>query len=100
MCNAELGHTLLEVARNARHLGAEIGFFSVLHTWNQRLLFHPHVHCVRAAGGLAPALLQLRVLRFCMFVDGNVRVGVFPEGEKGLVSRKRADAGGVGVSAL
>jgi len=46
--------TLLEVARDPRHLGAEIGFFSVLHTWNQRLEHHPHVHCVIAAGGLAP----------------------------------------------
>ena len=45
--------TLLEVARNPRHLGAEIGFFSVLHTWDQRLQHHPHVHCVLAAGGLA-----------------------------------------------
>jgi hypothetical protein len=46
--------TLLEIARNPRHLGAEIGFFSVLHSWNQRLQFHPHIHCVLAAGGLAP----------------------------------------------
>src|ERR1035437_5435067 len=46
--------TLLEIARDSRHLGAEIGFFSVLHTWNQRLQHHPHVHCVIAAGGLAP----------------------------------------------
>jgi predicted Zn-ribbon and HTH transcriptional regulator len=46
--------TLLEVARDPRHLGAEIGFFSVLHTWNQRLQFHPHIHCVVPAGGLAP----------------------------------------------
>jgi hypothetical protein len=46
--------TLLEVARDPRHLGAEIGFFSVLHTWDQRLQHHPHVHCVIAAGGLAP----------------------------------------------
>jgi hypothetical protein len=45
--------TLLQVARDPRHLGAEIGFFSVLHTWNQQLLFHPHVHCVVPAGGLA-----------------------------------------------
>src|ERR1022692_3668169 len=34
--------TLLAVARDPRHLGAEIGFFSVLHTWNQKLLHHPH----------------------------------------------------------
>jgi hypothetical protein len=46
--------TLLEVARDPKHLGAEIGFFSVLHTWNQKLEFHPHVHCVVAAGGLSP----------------------------------------------
>jgi hypothetical protein len=46
--------TLLEVAGDPRHLGAEIGFFSVLHSWNQRLEFHPHIHCVIAAGGLAP----------------------------------------------
>jgi predicted Zn-ribbon and HTH transcriptional regulator len=46
--------TLLEVARDPRHLGAEIGFFSVLHTWNQKLQHHPHVHCVVPAGGLAP----------------------------------------------
>ena len=46
--------TLLEVARDPRHLGAEIGFFSVLHTWNQRLQHHPHVHCVVPAGGLSP----------------------------------------------
>jgi Transposase zinc-binding domain/Putative transposase len=42
--------TLLEVARNRAHLGAEIGFFSVLHTWNQKLQLHPHVHCVTPAG--------------------------------------------------
>jgi len=45
--------TLLEVARNPRRLGAEIGFFSVLHTWNQKLQIHPHVHCVVPAGGLS-----------------------------------------------
>jgi hypothetical protein len=45
--------TLLEVARDSRHLGAEIGFFSVLHTWNQKLQHHPHVHCVLPAGGLS-----------------------------------------------
>jgi hypothetical protein len=34
-------------------LGAEIGFLSVLHTWGQNLLHHPHVHCVIPAGGLS-----------------------------------------------
>jgi hypothetical protein len=45
--------TLREVARNPEHLGAEIGFFSVLHTWSQQLKIHPHVHCVAPAGGLS-----------------------------------------------
>src|ERR1700739_463646 len=45
--------TLLAVAYNPAHLGAEIGFFSVLHTWNQKLQLHPHVHCVIPAGGLS-----------------------------------------------
>jgi hypothetical protein len=46
--------TLLEIAADPKHLGAEIGFLSVLHTWGQNLLHHPHVHCVVPAGGLSP----------------------------------------------
>jgi hypothetical protein len=45
--------TLLEVARDPQYLGAEIGFFSVLHTWSQKLEIHPHVHCAVPAGGLS-----------------------------------------------
>ena len=45
--------TLLAVARNPKHLGADIGFCSVLHTWNQKLEHHPHVHCVVPAGGIS-----------------------------------------------
>ena len=44
--------------------------------------------------------VQLRVLGFGLFQDGNVRIGVLPEGEKDLVSGERPDAGGVGVSAV
>jgi hypothetical protein len=49
-----VAETLLEVARNPKHLGAEIGFFGILHTWGQNLLFHPHIHCVIPGGGFAP----------------------------------------------
>ena len=49
-----VAETLIEVAANPKHLGAEIGFFGILHTWGQNLLFHPHIHCVVPAGGLAP----------------------------------------------
>ena len=45
--------TLLQVSRDPKHLAAQIGFFSVLHTWNQKLQHHPHVHCVLPAGGLS-----------------------------------------------
>ena len=46
--------TLLEFAADPKHLGAQIGFLSVLHTWGQNLMHHPHVHCVIPAGGLSP----------------------------------------------
>jgi hypothetical protein len=45
--------TLLKVAADPQHLGAEIGFLSVLHTWGQNLQHHPHVHCIIPAGGLS-----------------------------------------------
>lgn len=45
--------TLLTIARDPKHLGAEIGFLMVLHTWGQNLHLHPHVHCVVPGGGLS-----------------------------------------------
>ncbi|BAV50224.1 transposase [Mesorhizobium loti] len=45
--------TLRTIAADPKHLGAEIGFFAVLHTWGQNLLHHPHLHCVVAGGGLS-----------------------------------------------
>lgn len=46
--------TLRTIAADPKHLGAEIGFFAVLHTWGQNLQFHPHLHCVVSGGGLSP----------------------------------------------
>ena len=46
--------TLRIIAADPKHLGAEIGFLAVLHTWGQNLQFHPHLHCVVPGGGLAP----------------------------------------------
>jgi len=46
--------TLLEVAADPDHLGAEVGVLAVLHTWGQNLMLHPHVHCVVTGGGLSP----------------------------------------------
>ena len=46
--------TLRTIAADPRHLGAEIGFIAILHTWGQNLLHHPHLHCVVPGGGLSP----------------------------------------------
>ena len=46
--------TLRQVAADPKHLGAEIGFLAVLHTWGQNLEHHPHVHCVIPGGGISP----------------------------------------------
>ena len=45
--------SLLELARDPKRLGADIGFLGVLHTWGQNLQVHPHVHYIVPAGGLA-----------------------------------------------
>jgi len=46
--------TLRTIAADPKHLGAKIGFTSVLHTWGSALTHHPHVHCVVPGGGLSP----------------------------------------------
>ncbi len=48
-----VAETLTELAQDEKYLGAQIGFFSVLHTWGQNLHFHPHIHTVVLAGGLS-----------------------------------------------
>jgi hypothetical protein len=46
--------TLLTIAADPRHLGAQIGFVAILHSWGQTLMPHPHLHCVVPGGGIAP----------------------------------------------
>jgi hypothetical protein len=45
--------TLQSIALDPKHLGAQIGFFCILHTWGQTLTHHPHLHCVVPGGGLS-----------------------------------------------
>ncbi len=45
--------TLRTIAADPKHLGAQIGFFAVLHTWGQTLSHHPHLHGVVPGGGLS-----------------------------------------------
>lgn len=47
-----VAETLTELSKDKKYLGAQIGFFSVLHTWGQNLHYHPHIHTVVLAGGL------------------------------------------------
>src|SRR6201987_2333798 len=54
--------TLRIIAADPEHLGAEIGFFAVLHTWGQNLLHHPHLHCVVPGGGTLPPRRSLGLI--------------------------------------
>jgi hypothetical protein len=69
--------SLLEIAADPKHLGAEIGFLSVLHTWGQNLLHHPHVHCVVPAGGLSPDHERWVHPRYPFFLPVKVLSRVF-----------------------
>ena len=51
---ATVSATLRKLASDPKHLGAEVGFWAVLHTWGQQLQHHPHLHCVVPSGGLSP----------------------------------------------
>lgn len=45
--------TLIELAKDTKHLGADIGLITVLHTWGQNMMEHPHLHCIMPSGGLS-----------------------------------------------
>lgn len=74
---AAVSETLQEVAANPRHLGAAIGFTAVLHTWTQTLLYHPHVHCIVAGGGLDKEENRWRSCRPGFFLPVRVLSAVF-----------------------
>jgi hypothetical protein len=69
--------TLLEVAADPKHLGAEIGFLSILHTWGQNLLIHPHVHCAIPAGGFSPDRSRWVHPQYAFFLPVKVLSRVF-----------------------
>ena len=90
--------TALQVARDPRHLGAEIGMLSILHTWGQNLLLHPHIHCVIPKGGLSPQHTRWTHPAYPFFLPVPVlrRVfrGKFLAGLKRLYRRKQLRCGG------
>ena len=69
--------TLRIIAADPKHLGAEIGFFAVLHTWGSNLLHHPHLHCVVSGGGLSPDGTQWISCRAGFFLSVRVLSRLF-----------------------
>jgi predicted Zn-ribbon and HTH transcriptional regulator len=69
--------TLLEVAADPKHLGADIGFLSILHTWGQTLQRYPHIHCVVTGGGLSPDRTRWISSRTHFFLPVRVLSRVF-----------------------
>jgi hypothetical protein len=71
--------TLRTIAADPKHLGAQIGFLAVLHTWSQTLLHHPHLHCVVPGGGLSPDHSQWISCRQGFFLPVRVLSRLFRE---------------------
>jgi hypothetical protein len=69
--------TLLEIASDPKHLGAEIGVLAILHTWGQNLLLHPHIHCVVPGGGFSPDHRRWIRPRYRFFLPVKVLSRVF-----------------------
>lgn len=69
--------TLLTIGRDPKHLGAELGFFAILHTWGQNLHFHPHLHCVIPGGGPSPDLSRWVACRPGFFLSVRVLSRLF-----------------------
>jgi hypothetical protein len=69
--------TLLEIAADPKHLGAQIGFVAILHTWGQTLLHHPHLHCLVPAGGLVPGESRWVSCRHGFFLPVRVLSALF-----------------------
>jgi hypothetical protein len=69
--------TLRTIAADRRHLGANIGFLAVLHTWDQTLRHHPHLHCVVPGGGLSMDGEDWRSCRRGFFLPVNVLARLF-----------------------
>jgi hypothetical protein len=68
--------TLRTIAADPKHLGADIGFVAVLHTWGQNLHHHPHVHCL-VPGGLSPDGMRWMACRRGFFLPVPVLSRLF-----------------------
>lgn len=69
--------TLLQLAKNKKYLGADLGLTAVLHTWGQTLSYHPHVHFIVPGGGLCPESGLFKVSRKNFLIPVKVLSSVF-----------------------
>jgi hypothetical protein len=72
-----VSETLIELGNDPKRLGAHIGFMSILHTWGQNLIDHPHVHCVVTGGGLSDGEDHWISCREKFFIPVNVMSQMF-----------------------
>jgi hypothetical protein len=72
-----VSETLFELARDPKHLGVEIGFISILHTWGQNLMDHPHIHCIVTGGGLCRDKTRWLSFRKRFFISVKVLSRLF-----------------------
>lgn len=69
--------TLLTIGADPKHLGVELGFLAVLHTWGQNLMHHPHLHCIIPGGGLLPGSAGWKACRKGFFLPVKVLSRMF-----------------------
>jgi len=72
-----VSETLTELANDPKHLGAEIGSISILHTWGQNLMDHPHIHCIVTGGGLSSDRSRWVSCRKGFFIPVRVMSALF-----------------------
>lgn len=72
-----VSETLIKLGKDPKHLGAQIGFIGVLHTWGQNLMDHPHIHCIVTGGGLSPDNTKWISCRKGFFIHVNVLSDLF-----------------------
>ncbi|MQW47556.1 IS91 family transposase [Sinorhizobium meliloti] len=72
-----VAETLRKLAADPRHLGAEIGFIAVLHSWGQNLHYHPHIHCIVPGGGLSADQSRWVACRASFFLPVRVLSRLF-----------------------
>ena len=97
-----VAETMKEVAANPKNLGAQIGMTAVLHTWTQKLLYHPHIHCIVPGGGLDPSGCRWTRARENFFLSVRILSTVFRAKllsglERAIASRDIKSTVGAGV---